>query len=216
MKSTAEKFFSAAEQEMVSEAVHRAERITSGEIVPMLVSGSHDYPLAPIRGATLIALVAALLLTAPVADMFWLSSTNLWVFLCLFLPLFLCSHLLISVAPGLKRLFLFKEEMDEEVREAALAAFFSERLYKTRDANGILIFISLFEHRAWILADSGISDRIPCERWEEGVALITRGVREKNACQALCQTIEMVGGILAKEFPIRDDDVNELHNLIVR
>lgn len=216
MKSMAENFFSADEKERVSYAVHSAERTTSGEIVPMLVAESHDYPLAPIRGATLVALVAALLLTAPAANLFWLESTNLWVFLSLFFPIFLGSHLLIRTVPGLKRLFLFSDEMDVEVKDSAFAAFFTERLYQTRDANGILIFISLFEHRAWVIADSGISERIPCEQWEEAVAIITRGIRKKTPCQALCQAIEMIGSILEKEFPIRDDDVNELHNLIIR
>ena len=216
MKSMSEKFFSATEQKTICDAVHRAERKTSGEIVPMLVAESHDYPLAAVRGAAFVALAAALLLTAPVAAMFWLNSTNMWVFLGLFVSVFLGSHLLIKRMHALKRLFLFEEEMDAEVRDGAFSAFFTERLYKTRDANGILIFISLFEHRAWIIADSGISERIPCERWEEAVAVITHGIREKKQCQALCQAIDMVGDILEKEFPIRDDDLNELHDLIIR
>ena len=216
MKSMSEKFFTVEEQKKISDAVHRAEGKTSGEIVPMLVAESHDYPLAAIRGATFLALAAALLLTAPVASMFWINSTNMWVFLALFVPVFLGSHLVIKNVHALKRLVLFNDEMDAEVRDAAFSAFFTERLYKTRDANGILIFISLFEHRAWIIADSGISDRIPCEQWEEAVAIITHGIREKTQCQALCRAIEMVGDILEREFPIRDDDQNELHDLIIR
>jgi putative membrane protein len=216
MKSISEKFFSTDEQKKICDAVHRAECKTSGEIVPMLVAESDDYPLAPIRGASFVALAAALLLTAPVAGMFWLHSTNLWVFLGLFAPIFLASHLLISRVPSLKRLFLFSDEMDARVRDDAFAAFFTERLYRTRDENGILIFISLFEHRAWIIADSGISERIPCEQWKEAVAVITSGIREKTSCIALCQAIEMVGAILEKEFPIREDDKNELHDLIIR
>ncbi len=216
MKSLSEKFFSADEQKTICDAVHTAEGKTSGEIVPMLVAESHDYPLAAIRGATFLALAAALLLTAPVADMFWLNSANLWVFLGLFVPTFLGSHLLIKSVYVFKRRFLFSDEMDAEVRDAAFAAFFTERLYQTRDANGILIFISLFEHRAWIIADSGISERIPCEKWEEAVAVITNGIRKKKQCQALCRAIELVGDTLEKEFPVRDDDQNELNDLIIR
>jgi len=189
---------------------------TSGEIVPMVVSESGSYPLAAIRGATLIALLAALLLTGPVAARFWLNETNLWVFLSLFTPLFLGSHFLVNAVPALKRLMLFNDEMDIEVRDAAFSAFFTERLHKTRDSNGILIYISLFERRAWVIADSGISARIPCQQWEEVITLVTHGIREKNQCQALCQAIEMVGSVLEKEFPIRNDDLNELHDLIIR
>ncbi len=196
--------------------MHRAEKKTSGEIVPMVVAESGRYPLAARRGATLLALIAALLLTGPVAARFWLNEANLWVFLSLFIPLFLGSHFLVNAVPALKRLMLFDDEMDIEVRDAAFSAFFTEGLHKTRDSNGILIYISLFERRAWVIADSGISDRIPCQQWEEVITVVTRGIREKNQCQALCQAIEMVGSVLEKEFPIRDDDQNELHNLIIR
>ncbi len=214
-KSIAQKFFSVEEQKRICEAVHRAELKTSGELVPMLVSKSHAYPLAPIRGGALVALIMALLLTAPLAEMFWLESSNLWVFLGLFLPVFCVVHLVIERSHRLKRWFLFPGEMDAEVQNAAFAAFFRERLYKTRDENGILIFISLLEHRAWIIADTGISDRIDHEQWQNAVSIITRGIREKKQCDALCQAIEMIGDILEKEFPVRDDDMNELHDLII-
>lgn len=204
------------EQQTVTDAVHKAELRTSGEIVPMIVSQSDAYPLAAIRGACLFALPAALLLTAPVAAMFWLEPTNVWVFLCLLLPLFWGAAFVIDRFPGIKRYLLSAEDMAAEVEETALAAFFTERLYKTRQANGILIFISLLERRAWVIADSGISERIPQEQWQEAVSIITNGIHEKQACQALCQAIAMIGEILEKEFPIGDDDHNELHDLLIR
>ena len=149
-------------------------------------------------------------------EKFWLEPSNLWVFLGIFTPVFLVVQFLIISYPRLKRLFLLDGEIDLEVQNSAFAAFFTEKLYKTKDANGILIFISLLEHRAWIIADSGISDRIPHERWEEAVALITNGIREQKQCQALCEAIGMIGDILEKEFPVQAGDVNELHDLIIR
>jgi putative membrane protein len=216
IQSVAQKFFSEDEQKRISDAVHSAELKTSGELVPMLVAESHSYPLAAIRGGALVALLTALLLTSPLAALFWLEPNSLWVFLALFVPVFLIAHYLIQTFSSLKRSFLFGSEMDAEVENSALAAFFTERLYKTRDANGILIFISLLEHRAWIIADSGISERIPQEQWQDAVAVITNGIREQKQCQALCEAIGMVGDILEKEFPVQDDDMNELHNLIIR
>jgi len=209
-------FFSAEEQEQISDAVHQAELKTSGELVPMLVGESHSYPLAAIRGGTFIASLLALAATPLVAERIWLGSYNLWVFLALFIPLFLVSHLLIKTFPGFKRWFLFGDEIEEEVGNAAFTAFYTEKLYKTQDANGILIYISLFERRAWVIADSGINDRIAQEEWQEAVSIITKGIREKRQCQALCEAISIVGAILEKEFPVQADDVNELHNLIIR
>ena len=216
IKSIAQSFFSKEEQTRICDAVHRAELKTSGELVPMLVCESHSYPLASIRGAAFVALLTALIATPLIAGMFWLESSNLWVFLGVFTPIFLAVQFLIARYPRLKRLCLFTDEMDTEVQNSAFAAFFTEELYKTKDANGILIFISLLERRAWIIADSGISERIPHERWEEAVAVITNGIRKKKQCQALCEAIQMIGDILEDEFPVRDDDVNELHDLIIR
>lgn len=209
-------FFSPEEQKKICAAVHKAEGETSGELVPMLVCESHSYPLAAVRGGSFVALLVALALTAPVAGMFWLGDSNMWVFLGLFFPLFWLSNLLIAHNPSLKRFFLFADEMDAEVQNSAFAAFFEERLYKTRDDNGILIYISLLEHRAWIIADSGINDRIETKKWDEAVQCITNGIKANHACDSLCQAIAMIGDILTTEFPIGEDDQNELHDLILR
>lgn len=214
--SSSELFFSPEEQQKIRAAVHNAESKTSGELVPMVVCESHSYPLAAVRGGSIVALFVALALTAPVAGMFWLGGSNMWVFLGLFLPLFWLSNLLIARNPSLKRFFLFADEMDEEVQNSAFAAFFEERLYKTKDANGILIYISLLEHRAWIIADSGINDRIETKTWDEAVQCITNGIKANHACDSLCQAIAMIGEILTTEFPVAEDDQNELHDLILR
>jgi putative membrane protein len=214
-KSKAQNFFSTEEQKRICDTVHSAELKTSGELVPMIVSESHSYPVAPVRGAALVALIASLLYTAPLGEMFWLDSSNLWVFLSLFAPVFCIAHFIINRSCRLKRWFLFSEEMDAEVQNTAVTSFFTERLYKTRDENGILIFISLLEHRAWVIADKGINERIPKEKWQEAVSIITTGIQEKNQCEALCHAIEMIGDILEHEFPVKEDDTNELSDLII-
>ena len=57
MQTLAKEFLTDTEQQAVTAVVKQAERETSGEIVPMIVSASHHYPMATIRGAALIALV---------------------------------------------------------------------------------------------------------------------------------------------------------------
>lgn len=215
-RSVATAFFTLDEQQKISHTVHQAEARTSGELVPMVVGESHSYPMASVRGAALLALILAILLTSPVASMFWLGNSNMWIFLSLFFPLYWSLSLVIEGVPWIKRQFLFSDEKETEVRKGAFAAFFEEGLYKTKEANGILIYISLLEHRAWILADSGINDRIAQETWDEALALVTAGLKEDKACDALCRAIAMIGDILATEFPVQSDDQNELHDLIIR
>ena len=216
MKSLSQEFLSGQEQKEITDAVHAAELRTSGEIVPLITSESHSYPMAAMRGGMLIALPIAVLLTAPVAGMFWLTPTNMWVFLLLFFPLFFGSSLVVQAIPRLKRLFLFKREMMAEVEEAAHVSFFTERLYQTKDANGVLLYVSLLERQAWVIGDSGINDCIPAEEWKEVVAMVIQGIKEKKQAEAICQAVARIGTILEKDFPVQADDENELHDLIIR
>jgi len=216
MATLAEQFLTLEEQERINEATRQAEARTSGEIVPMIVSASHDYPMAPVVGSVIFALPLALLLTPYIAAPLWLGHQDMWIFLAMSCLLALPVHTLIRTSVPLKRIFLNKNQVDEEVQEAAVTSFFGEKLYKTREENGILIFISVLEHRVWVLADRGINSRIKPEEWQEIVDLITQGIREKRQCAALCEAINRVGNILETHFPIKPDDHNELHNLIIR
>jgi len=216
MATLAQRFLTEAERQRISEATRQAESLTSGEIVPMVVSASHDYPLAAIVGATVVALPPALILTPFIAGPLWLGHHEMWIFLALFCLLALPAQALIKRTPALKRWFLSADQVAEEVREAAVTAFFDEKLYRTRQENGILIFISVLEHRVWVLADSGINSRIGQDQWQEIVDHITAGIKQNRQGEAIGEAIGRVGAILQEHFPITADDPNELHDLIIR
>ena len=216
MQTRAERFLTPEEQKRINQGVHDAERQTSGEIVPMIVSESHSYPLAPIIGATFVTLPTALLAARVIGSHFWIGPDNMWLFLVCFICISIPAFHTIKRVFWLKRLFLLPKRADEEVREAALSAFYTEKLYKTKAENGILLYISVFERRVWILADAGINQRISPERWLEIVDLVTEGIKKHRQCDAICEAITRIGAILKDDFPIEQDDLNELHNLIIR
>ena len=212
----AEDFLTGEEQQRVSDAVQMAERKTSGEIVPMIVSSSHGYPLAAILGGLVFSLPVALFITHYWGGNLWLGQDNVWLFLGLFSVLFGASLIPLRANGRLKALFLYKPQVDHEVREAALAAFYTEKLYKTEKENGILLYISLLERRVWVLADAGITSKIPQERWDDIVAELTSDIRTGKQCAGICKAVTAVGQILEEHFPGEKDDQNELHNLIIR
>lgn len=216
MKSLAEQFLTPEERERVTAVVREVEKTTSGEIVPMIVSRSHDYPLAAAFAAVGIGLPLSLALTALIGSALWLGPQNLWLFLLLFAIFYPPLYVLAYRSDRLKGFFLNRRLADFEVREAALAAFYSERLYRTREENGILLFISVLEHRVWILADAGIDRRIDKTAWEGIVAELTRGIKAGRRCEAICEAVRRVGNILREHFPYQKSDTDELHNLIVR
>lgn len=102
------------------------------------------------------------------------------------------------------------------MHEGALAAFYAEKLHKTAEANGILLYISVLEHKVWILADAGINSKIDPGEWDSVVAELTAGIKAGRRCQAICEAIRRTGQILTTHFPHQRDDRDELHNLIIR
>ncbi len=215
MTNLAEKFLSATDLKRIESVVAAAEKKTAGEIVCMIVSSSYHYAMADVLGATAFALPLALLATHFLGGWLWLGTQNMWLFLGLFTLFFVLFHWIVKCSPALKRLFISRREIDEEVEEAAVSGFFRKGLYRTRDANGVLLFISVFEHKVWLLADKGIHEKVPQEEWNQLVGRITRGIRNGQRAEAICSAIQDIGGLLQIHFPIKLGDTNELDNLII-
>jgi len=214
MQTLAEKFFTTQEQEEITRTVQRVEQQTSGEIVPMVVSASHGYPEAELIGASVLALPLALIAALITRALFWWQGELLWLFLAL-LALFFVGARLLMRHPVLLRLFLNGERAAAEVERAAFTHFHASGLQATRDATGVLIYISVLERRVWILGDRGINQQLPPQTWEEAVSRLTAGIREKRQGAALCATIEEIGDLLRTHFPLKQDDRNELSDLII-
>jgi len=208
MKS-ANKFFSEEEQQKIEAAVKAAEMKTSGEIVPMVVDSSYDYPRAELIGGGSLALATGLLIS------WWFGGESIWWFLPIFIVTFFVFQQLIRNLPDIKRKLIHPDELTAEVKEKALVSFIEQGLHETRDRTGILILISLFEHRVQVLADSGINEKVPEQTWEEIVDTIIAGLKSGDACTATCQAIERCGELLQEHFPRKHDDTDELPNLIV-
>lgn len=215
MKDLTRNLLSEADRAAIIAAVQDAEKHTAGEIVPMVVSASYHYPMADVIGGVCLALPTVLLLTPLIGGWLWIGSWNLWLFLGLFSLLFPTAMMIVRHAAGLKRLFIARHEIDAEVEEAAVTSFFKNGVYRTRDETGILIFISLFERRVWVLADRGINRKVAQDQWDGIVARLITGIRQQRARDAICTAVAEIGELLATHFPIREDDRDELTNLIV-
>jgi putative membrane protein len=215
MRDLTRQLLSDADRAAITAAVEAAEKKTTGEIVPMVVSSSYHYPMADVIGGASLALPVALLLTPLIGGWFWIGTWNLWVFLGLFCALFLSGLMIVRHSLGIKRFFISNREIDEEVQEAAVTSFFKNGIHRTREETGVLVFISLFERRVWVLADQGINREVAQDQWDGIVASIVEGIKQKRAGNAICKAVADVGNLLAVHFPIREDDRDELANLIV-
>jgi putative membrane protein len=206
---SAEDFFTPGEQEQIRLAVKSAEDTTSGEIATMVIARSDSYLEAITLGSVLGAATLALLVA--IAS----HHVTVWSYLPLTIAIYFPFHWLVSRVPLLQKPFISGRRLEEAVKERAVRAFYEKGLYRTRDETGILIFISLFEHKVWILGDRGINARIPPESWQQLVKTLASGIREGRACEALCKVIKSCGDELSRHFPKKSDDIDELQNEIL-
>ena len=202
-------FLHADNQKLIREAVAKEERITSGEIVPLIVKSSSGYSSASLLCSMVFSMIIALAVSI-------LSGRNdMWSFVAIYalayIPCYMISH---YISP-LKRLFISRSDRTDAVRQGAFAAFYRNGLYRTRDETGILIYISLFERTVWILADRGINARVQAGTWDSIVTKITSGIRDGEGVDSLVESIHNIGDILRNYFPVKSDDKDELSNLII-
>lgn len=206
--------FSEADRQRIREAVAHAEGRTSGEIVPYIVPQSSRYDVSVWRGASLAALLA-LGVALGVMQFYdgwglsWLYAS--WGVALLTLVAGTLGAVAVAFVPPLKRWLAGPFLLDRRVHQRAMQAFVEEEVFNTRDRTGILIFISLLEHRIEVYGDAGINQNVTPDEWTDVVLRIRQGIREGRITDGLVEAIAMCGELLERGgVTIRPDDVNEL------
>ena len=202
-------FFSPDEKERILQAVAGAEAKSSGEIAIMVVPESDRYREAEQMGALLVAGLVAVVLCI------LLHHVTIWTFIPLVCLLYFAAFWLFRRFPKLKISFAGPVRQAEAVRSRALIGFYENGLYRTAGETGILIFISLLEHKVWILGDRGINEKIPAGFWDSSANELAAGIKAGKGAEALCAVIEGCGNELARHFPRGSDDINELPDAIL-
>lgn len=204
----AEAFFTDPEKERIRQAVVAAEAKTAGEIVPMVVTSSARYTEIELLGL-IAGLFIGMAIDAIWNDPWGSPHFQLWPVISAMIG-FAVSRL-----HPIKRLLVPRRRIGDAVHTVALASFTDLGLHYTQNHTGILILISLLEHRVEVLADRGINKKVSAGTWDEIVHTITAGVNSGQACDAFCRAIERCGDILAEHFPRQADDRDELPNQLV-
>lgn len=206
------------DEDRIQDAVRRAEERTAGEIVPVVVPRSDDYEVALWRGA------AALVLFVLVAVLLFFRFYEGWGYGWLFVPWSVATIVLGAGIIGallaryvypLQRLLIGTDRLDETVHRRAMQAFVEEEVFDTRDRTGILLLVSLLEHRIEVLGDTGINQHVQSEDWAEVIDRIRRGIRNDSLTEGLEEAIEMCGRLLERRgVNVRPDDENELSDAV--
>jgi putative membrane protein len=194
--------------EEVSRVVAGVEETCTAEIVVAVEpqSGSYrDVDLAAGAGLGFLGLAA--LLYNP-----W-SHPEHWVLIDTAL-LFALGAWVTSAVPWLRRALTRPARREAQVRAAAGAAFHEERVWTTRARTGILIYVSLMERLAVVIADHGIAAAVPAPDWNR-IAARLRSIGEmEEPSRALLEGLQELGTVLAAALPPTEDNPDELPNRV--
>jgi putative membrane protein len=199
--------FNEADERRIAEAIHKAEVKTSGEIVAVLAGESGTYLYIPFMWAALVALLVPWpLIYLTWISVQWIYAIQLAVFLVLLL-LLMPRRVRLALVPGsVKR---------ERAHRRAVEQFVTQNLHTTEGRTGILIFVSVAERYAEILADKGIHAKVPPGTWQTIVDRLTDEIGKGRAADGFVHAIEAAGQHLAKHFPPGTHDPNELPNHLI-
>lgn len=215
------------ERHLVSQAVGAAEEKTAGEIVTILADLSDSYhDVALFWSAAAAFLAIGVLAIAP--DFYlglidrvtgewetaWHPGKLLALALTVGVAKFIAMWLLQLWRP--LRLFLVPAPVKHaRVRARAVTCFKVGAERRTHGRTGILIYLSLAEHRAEIVADEAIAAKVAPEVWGEAMAAMLAHLREGRTAAGLVAAVERVGAVLAEHFPRAEDDRNELPDRLI-
>lgn len=211
-QSWSARYFSPEDLKRIENAVAEAETYTCGEIVPVIVKRSSTIGHLPFILMTLGILLFFLSGVESWHPSF--LSHPWWLFLGWLVILIPLTRYL-SGKPSIQYLFVNAHDRELQAHQRARLEFYEAKLDTTVGSTGILLFVSLMERYAVVLADRAISSRLPAETWNEVVALMIEGARSHDLATGFCRAIEKCQIILAPHFPIREGDENELSNHLI-
>lgn len=207
--------FSEDDRTRIAKHVAEVEARTAGEVVPYVVMQSGAYPVVRWRGAGIAVLlglvVAAALPAAGVTDLVAESR----VLVPALLVLAAIGALIAGAVPPFVRTLAGAETLDRSAQHRAMQAFADEEVFATRDRTGILLFVSLLEHRIEVVADAGISSQVDPAAWNDVATAIRTGLASGSITEGFVDGLKRCQAILEDAgIERRADDTDELPNAI--
>ena len=199
--------FSESDEHRIAEAITRAEKATSGEIVAVVAGESSSYLYAPFLWASVVALLV------PWPLILWTWWPAAWIYLA---QVAAFAIVLAATLPRPIRYWLVPGYIKRaRAHRRAVEQFVSQNLHTTAGRTGLLIFISVAERHAEIIADAAIEARVPKGTWQDIVTRLTAAFTAGRHTDGFVAAVEDVGGHLAQHFPPGSFDTNELPDHLI-
>jgi putative membrane protein len=217
----------AADHALVTAAVADAEQHTSGEIVTIVNDLSDHYEDVRMAWASAVAFIA--LATYATFPDFYMSLINgllggwgheytMGEFTALLLTAvalkwigtwFILKWISLRLALTPKAIKLAR------VRRRAISLFKVGTESKTLGRTGILLYLSMKEHRAEIVADEAIASKVAPEVWGDAMVALLNHVKAGNPGAGVAAAVAQMGVVLAEHFPKGSENPNELPDRLI-
>ncbi|KQX20731.1 MULTISPECIES: TPM domain-containing protein [unclassified Sphingomonas] len=211
----------------VTDAVTAAEARSDAEIATIVAERSDNYNDVPLIWAALVALLALAVYAAfpdgyiGLLDRFtggWHAWTmREWMTVLVFATAikFLATRYIVGWWP-LRMAFTPGRTKTRRVRARAVALFKASTENRTASRTGVLVYLSLDEHRAEIVADSAIVARVSPDAWGAAMALLIDGCKAGRPADGMVAAVGAIGDVLAEHFPRTGTDPDEMPNRMIR
>ena len=199
--------FTSDEHAVIAEAISRAEKKTSGEIVVVVARASSGYHFFALMCVALAALAVPL----PLIHFTKWSIEYVYILqLSVFgLGLLLAQSERFRVAIAPPRLKQARAHL------RAVEQFLAQNLHTTKGRTGVLIYVSDAEHYAEVIADDGIYKKVAPEMWDDLIEDLTAQIGRGARVEGFVAAIEKCGAVLAEYFPPEPLGEDELPNHLI-
>jgi putative membrane protein len=181
------------DHEAISAAIAQVERRTCGQIVCVLAHASSDYAYVPILWASALALLT------PWPLMVFTQWSVQWIYLAQ-IAVFIVAGIVFAWMP-LRLLLVPRPAQRAQAHRAALEQFVVRRIAHTKNRCGVLVFVSLAEHYARIIADEGIAQKVTGAEWQAAIDALTAHMRDGRIASGFVAAVERCGAVLAAHAP---------------
>jgi putative membrane protein len=181
------------DHDAVAAAIEAAEARTSGQIVCVLAHASSDYAHVPVLWAGLLALFA------PWPMIYFTPWSVQQIYFAQLLVFIVCG--LALSWPRLRFALVPRAVRRARAHRAALEQFVLRRVAHTKNRCGILIFVSLAERYARIIADDALAEKVPAAAWQAAIDALVGHMRDGRIVDGFVAAVGRCGAVLAAHAP---------------
>ena len=215
--------FTSADRQRVAAAVAQAEARTNAEIVPAIATTSGRYD----RAEDLVGLWTAVALLVLVWSSWhvelpepngWEEPAWAWQLAALVASViigFAAGAAAATKIDGLRRAFVSSAQRHDETWGKAVRLFHSQLVSRTAGRTGVLVYVSLFERTAAIVADDAVLAKLGQQAIDDLCRTLVDDIKRDGPIAALSATIARLGERLAAPFPASAPPANELADALI-